>query len=467
MTSVPKSVRRLPIGAEVQPGGFVYFRVWAPKRQAVHVVIRDPAGKRELRRLKLDAEEGGYFSTIGEAPAGEMYAFLVDNDDRPLPDPASRFQPDGPEGFSRVVDSASFAWTDGDWPGLKPEGQVFYEMHIGTFTPEGTWQAAARELPELARLGITTLEIMPLADFPGEFGWGYDGVNLFAPTRLYGQPDDFRRFVDAAHAQGLGVILDVVYNHFGNFGNMLGEFSDDYFTDNYPNEWGKAINFDGRDSLHVREFFLANVRYWIEEFHLDGYRLDATQAIHDASPEHILTAIARVAREAAGRRGVLLVAENEPQETQQVRSPSEGGYGLDMAWNDDFHHAAIVRLTGHNEAYYSDYLGAAEEFLAAVKHGFLYQGQHSQWQEKPRGTRTDGLPAWSFVNFLENHDQVANSATGRRLHAMASPACYRAMTTLWLVLPADAALLPGSGVCFFARFPLLCRRAGRTSPRGR
>src|SRR5206468_11597027 len=239
---------------------------------------------------------------------------------------------------SEIIDPAAFPWTDAGWPGVTPTGQVIYEMHVGTFTPEGTWAAAARELPALKDLGVTVVEVMPVADFAGTFGWGYDGVDLFAPTRLYGEPDGFRRFVDRAHELGLGVILDVVYNHLGPDGNYLKEFSEHYFTDRYANEWGEAINFDGEHAGPVRDFFLSNAEYWIEEYHLDGLRLDATQQIFDASPEHILAALARRVRAAAGGRATLLVAENEPQDVRIVKPLEAGGYGLDAVWNDDFHH---------------------------------------------------------------------------------------------------------------------------------
>ncbi|MCE9546966.1 MAG: DUF3459 domain-containing protein, partial [Planctomycetia bacterium] len=307
--------------------------------------------------------------------------------------------------------------------------------HVGTFTPEGTWEAAIAQLPELARAGMTLIEVMPLAEFPGKFGWGYDGVYMFSPTRLYGRPDDFRRFVDRAHALGVGVILDVVYNHFGSVGNYLREFSDFYFSKTYGNEWSEALNFDDRKSGPVREFFEANARYWIEEFHLDGFRFDATQAIHDASPENILAAVARASREAAAPRTILLAAENGPQDVRQIKPPAAGGYGLDMIWNDDFHHAARVRTTGNNEGYYWDFLGAPQEFIATARRGFVYQGQFARWQGSPRGTPTTGLPAAAFVTFLENHDQVANSATGQRPAQLASPGVWRAMTTLWLLSP--------------------------------
>jgi maltooligosyltrehalose trehalohydrolase len=308
-------------------------------------------------------------------------------------------------------------------------------MHFGTFTHEGTFRAAAKELAELKRIGITVVEVMPLADFPGRFGWGYDGVSMFAPTRLYGVPDDFRSFVDQAHAVGLGVILDVVYNHFGNVDNYIGEFSSDYKTHRYKNEWSSALNFDGDNSAPVREFFETNARYWIEEFHLDGFRYDATHSIHDASAEHVLAYINRGARQAAGRRKLYLVAENESEDVRFIRPIEQGGYGMDAAWNDDFHHSAHVRLTGNNPAYYSDYLGTVEELASAVKRGFIYQGQRSQWQKKPRGTPTFGLPATDFVSFLENHDQVANSVTGQRIHALTTAGKHRAMTALWLLMP--------------------------------
>ena len=261
---------------------------------------------------------------------------------RVISGPASRFQPCGPHGPSQVIDPDIFDWHDSQWHGVPLVGQVIYEMHLGTFTSEGTWEAASRELPELAKVGITVIEIMPIADFPGRFGWGYDGVNLFAPTRLYGTPDDCRRFVDRAHALGLGVILDVVYNHLGPDGNYLVRFSPEYFSSRYTTDWGEAINFDDEHAGPVREFFLANAAYWIDEFHLDGLRLDATQNIYDSSSDHILAAVARAVRQAAHGRATLLIAENEPQQTHLVRPPAQGGYGLDALWNDDFHHSAMV-----------------------------------------------------------------------------------------------------------------------------
>ena len=445
--------RRLPIGAEVAPAGGAHFRVWAPRCRKVEVVIENEAGG-EIAACELAREEGGYFSALtGQARAGSLYRFRLDGSEERYPDPAARAQPAGPHGPSRVIDPAQFHWTDAEWQGRSLAGQVIYEMHVGTFTGAGTWEAAARELPELAAAGITVIELMPAAEFPGEFGWGYDGVNLFAPTRLYGEPDDLRRFVNEAHRHGLAVIHDVVYNHLGPDGNYLKRFAADYFTDRYENEWGEALNFDGANSAAVREFFLANAAYWIAEFRMDGLRLDATQQIFDASDEHILAAITRRVRQAAEGRETIIVAENEPQHTQLARPLDAGGYGMDGLWNDDFHHSAMVALTGRNEAYYTDYKGTPQEFVSMAKRGFLYQGQRYKWQQKRRGTPTYGLPPEVFVNFIQNHDQIANSARGLRAHQLTSPGRFRAMTALMLLVPGTPMLFQGQE--FAASSPFL------------
>lgn len=435
--SVVGIVRRLPCGLELQPGG-VHARVWAPAVTSVDVVLARAGGE---TRVPLQREQDGHYSAfIQGVAAGDRYWFALDGD-RLRPDPCSRFQPEGPHGPSQVVDPDAFAWTDGRWRGLSREGQVLYEMHVGTFTPEGTWRAALERLPALATLGITAIEMMPVNDFPGAFGWGYDGVNLFAPTRLYGSPDDLRTFVDRAHALGIGVLLDVVYNHLGPDGNYLAEFSPDYFTDKYKNDWGQAINFEG--PAPARDFFVANAGYWIEEFHLDGLRIDATQDMHDASSPHVLAELTQRARAAAGARSILIVAENEPQDTTLLRPRTAGGFGIDAAWNDDFHHTAVVALTGRREAYYQDYKGSAQEFISSAKYGFLYQGQWYAWQKQRRGTAAFDLPGCRFVAFLENHDQVANTAFGRRLHQLSSPGRLRAMTALLLLGPATPMLFQG------------------------
>ena len=428
--------RRLPIGAELLPGGGASFRVAAPKRRRVEVLIEGGSAH------PLQAEEEGYFS--GQVPAAgakTLYKLRLDGEDA-FPDPASRFQPEGPHGPSMVVDPR-YAWTDGAWKGRSLRGQVLYEMHVGTFTREGTWAAAQKRLADLVEVGVTVVEVMPIADFPGRFGWGYDGVNLFAPTRLYGTPDDLRGFVDAAHGLGLGVILDVVYNHLGPDGNYMPQYSDHFFNDKHKTDWGQPINFDGEGSGPVRELYVANARYWVEEFHFDGLRLDATQDIHDDGTDHVLAAVTRAVREAAGGRETIVVAENEPQHVRLVRPPAKGGYGIDGLWNDDLHHSAMVALTGRSEAYYTDYHGAPQEFVSAMKYGYLFQGQRYKWQKAPRGTPAFGVPHRAFVSFIENHDQVANTARGERLHQLTSPGRHRAMTALVLLGPGTPMLFQG------------------------
>jgi maltooligosyltrehalose trehalohydrolase len=434
--------RRYPIGAELIGPDQTHFRVWAPKAQRVDLVLEDSAAKTPGQEFHaLAPEKGGYFSGSANAGAGACYRFRVN--DRFYPDPASRFQPDGPHGPSCIVDPAAFRWTDSRWPGVTLKGHIIYEMHIGTFTKEGTWRAAAQQLEELARIGITAIEMMPVADFPGKFGWGYDGVDLFAPSHLYGVPDDLRSFIDRAHSLGLGVILDVVYNHFGPDGNYLGAFSDDYLTRGNENEWGDAINFDGPDSAPVREFFITNGRYWIEEFHFDGFRFDALHAVRDRSNEYIIGAVGRAARKAAGTRSIILIAENDRQEARMVGPRSQGGDDLDAMWNDDFHHSTVVALTGRKEAYYDDYRGTPQEFISAAKYGFLYQGQALSWQKALRGSPTFGIAPDAFVCFIENHDQIANTGPGERVRFQTSPARYRAMTALLLLGPWTPLLFQG------------------------
>jgi maltooligosyltrehalose trehalohydrolase len=459
--------RRLPVGAEVLPQGGVHFRVWATRCQRVTVVIERPENPGvPVLTVALTAERNGYFSgVVPSAGTGMLYRYGLEDDADVYPDPASRFQPYGPHGPSQIVDPQAYQWTDHTWAGAHLEGQVIYELHLGTLTPEGTWEAAGRELPELAAAGITLIEVMPIADFVGRHGWGYDGVDLFAPSHLYGSPDDCRRFVDRAHALGLGVILDVVYNHVGPDGNYLARFSPEYFTDRYTTDWGPAINFDGEYSGPVREFVLANAGYWIDEFHFDGLRLDATQEIFDRSSEHIIAAVARRVRRSAHGRATIVVAENEPQQATLVRPPAQGGYGLDALWNDDFHHSAMVALTGHNEAYYSDYQGTPQEFISALKWGYLYQGQWYRWQGQRRGTPTFGLKPAAFVTFIQNHDQIANSSRGLRCHQLTSPGRYRAMTALMLLGPGTPMLFQGQEFAASSPFLYFADHNAELSPR--
>ena len=442
--------RRLPAGAELVPAGDgagVHYRVWAPARRQVDVAVED--GARGVRHVPLAREPGddGYWSgVVDDAGPGTRYKIRLDGGDS-FPDPASRWQPDGVHGASVVVDPAAFAWTDDGWPGIaEPERQIVYELHLGTFSPEGTWAGAAAKLPHLAELGVTTLEVLPVHAFPGRFGWGYDGVLWYAPSAQYGTPDDMRRFVDRAHALGMAVVLDVVYNHLGPDGNYASQFSPHWFNPEHTTDWGDAINYDGAHAGPVREFVAANGRYWVEEFRVDGLRLDATHAIVDASPVHVLAELGAAVRAAAGRlggRATWIVNENEPQRTALITPAAEGGCGLDAIWNDDWHHSAYVGLTLRDEAYFTDYRGTAREFVAAAKHGFLYQGQWYKWQRRRRGTPSFGVAPWRFVHFLENHDQVANAGVGERLHQMSAPGALRAMTAALLLGPQTPMLFQG------------------------
>jgi maltooligosyltrehalose trehalohydrolase len=429
--------RTLPIGAELTEGG-VHFRVWAPAARRLWLVLEAPV----RREIALRAEPDGYHSLlVDDLGAGARYRFRIDDRPELHADPASRYQPEGPFGPSEVVDPNDTAWTDEAWRGItKPAEQIVYEMHVGTFTSEGTWTAAAAHLPFLADVGITTIELMPINEFPGRRGWGYDGVNLFAPSHLYGTPAELREFVDRAHALGIAVILDVVYNHFGPAGNSHFAFAPEFKHDELEGEWGDALDF-ARPG--VREFFTANAQYWIRELHLDGLRLDATQAIVDPSPCHVLGEVARAARAAAGAKQIWLVAENEPQDITLVRSLDEGGCGLDALWNDDFEHTARVALTGCSDGYFHDYRPAPQAFISALERGFLYQGQLYAWQRNTRGTPTHGVPPRRFVHFLENHDQVANTGFGDRLTVQSDPARLRAMTALLLLGPQIPMLFQG------------------------
>jgi len=436
--------RRFPIGVELSKSGDVHARVWAPRHRIVEIELA-PSDESAPRHVPLVRETSGYFSgLVPRASTGMRYRIRLDGRDA-FPDPASRAQPEGPHGPSQIIDPRAYHWRDAQWRGVGIEGQVISEIHIGTFTEEGTFLAAAERLPMLADVGITCVEVMPIADFSGRFGWGYDGVNLFAPAHAYGTPDDFRAFVDRAHELGLGVVLDVVYNHLGPDGNYLPRFAEEYFSAATNTEWGAALNFDGDDCGPVREFFLTNAAYWADEFHVDALRLDATQQIFDTSSPHIIQEITGAFERAASARGrsVFVVAENEPQDARLVRDVSRGGYGVTALWNDDFHHSAVVALTGRDEAYYSGYRGTAQELVSAAKYGLLYQGQWYTWQNQRRGTPALDLAPTKFVNFLENHDQVANSGRGERLSEVTHRGRSRAMTALLLLLPQTPMLFQG------------------------
>ncbi len=435
--------RKLPVGAEVRDGG-THFRLWAPNCQHVELVLLESDGVSERQVMPLEAEGDGYYSGFSDqAHAGNLYGFSLDEHKQLYPDPASRFQPRGVHGPSQLIDPSQYQWKTSGWRGCALKGQVAYELHLGTFTPQGTWAAATEKLPHLKDVGVTLVEVMPIAAFHGEFGWGYDGVAWYAPFHIYGTPDDARRFIDEAHALGIGVILDVVYNHFGSCGNYTGAYSPFYFSTRHPTEWGDAINYDGEQAGPVREFVVSNAVYWIDEFRFDGLRLDATQAIYDDSPKHLLAELSQAARAAAGERSIILSAENESQQVCHVEPVDRGGYGLDALWNDDFHHTCRVAATGHAEFYYADYLGSPQEILSAVRHGYLYQGQYAPRQKRRRGSPTRGKQAAQFLHYLQNHDQVANSGRALRLNLMTSPGCYRALTAVMLLGPETPMLFMG------------------------
>jgi maltooligosyltrehalose trehalohydrolase len=453
-TTAPPTSRRYPLGVEVVrhiDGELrAHVRVWAPDSQSVELVIDDDRGTGSGSRLA--AEGNGYHSGYAEGvTTGTRYRYRLDGKDS-FPDPASRFQPDGPHGPSMVVDPFAFEWADHDWPGVSLPGQIISEIHIGTFTKAGTFRSAIDRLPDLVDVGVTVIEIMPIADFAGQFGWGYDGVNLYAPAHQYGTPDDFRAFVDAAHGLEIGVILDVVYNHFGPDGNYLKRFAQRYFSDK-ATDWGDAINFEDADAAPVREYFITNARYWIEEFHLDGLRLDATQQIYDSSSPTIIAEVCAAVRETAGARRTIVVGENEPQDARLLDSTADGGAALDGLWNDDFHHSAQVAATGRAEAFYTGYRGSSQEFVSAAKYGFLYQGEWYMWQHRARGTPTLDVHPSRFIVFTQNHDQIANSSAGRRMHQETSPGRFRALTALLLLLPQTPMLFQGQE--FAASSPFL------------
>ena len=360
------------IGAMLRPDG-VFFRVWAPDRQQVEVALYDAGGVTALHPLVR--EKHGYWSGhIAGIGPGTCYMYRLDRD-RDRPDPASRHQPTGVHGPSMVVDPA-WDWIDHRWRGIRHEDLIIYELHVGTATEEGTFDALIERLPDLGELGITAIELMPVADFPGNRNWGYDGVALYAPARAYGGADGLKRLVDAAHAQSLAVLLDVVYNHLGPSGNYLRDYATGYFTSRHHTPWGDALNFDGPGREAVRDFFVENALMWAHEYHVDGLRLDATHAIMDDSPEHVLQELVRRVRESLPPdRQFTIIAEDGRNEARLARPQAKGGYGLDGIWADDFHHVVRVTLTGEQEGYYRAYRGGAEELAATLRGGWLYQGQ--------------------------------------------------------------------------------------------
>jgi maltooligosyltrehalose trehalohydrolase len=402
---------KLDIGAEVTEEGSTRFRVWAPKARTV--ALRMMSGKR-TGDLPLHEEDDGLFSgDIEDVADGDKYLYLLDNGTE-RPDPASRFQPEGVHGVSQVVDPRLFPWQDQGWTGIPLQEHVIYELHVGTFTREGTFEAVIPLLDYLKELGITAVELMPVAQFPGGRNWGYDGVCPFAPQNSYGGPDGLKRLIDACHARGMAIVLDVVYNHLGPEGNYLHGFGP-YFTDRYRTPWGDAVNFDGPDSDPVRHYFISNALYWITEYHVDALRLDAIHAIYDFSALHILRELGEAAHrqgEALGRR-VHVIAESDLNDVRVINSPESGGYGLDAQWNDDFHHALRALLTGERTGYYSDF-GLFSHLVKGFEEGFVLSGEYSAYRRRRHGCSSAGIPPGKLVVFSQNHDQVGNRMRGER-----------------------------------------------------
>ena len=485
---------RPSLGAWPEDGG-VRFRVWAPRRQRLRVRV-ETAGHEGVHALERQTD-GTFSGFVPCLEPGDLYRYELD-DDGAYPDPASRFQPQGVHGPSQVVDARVFAWSDAGWRAPALAELVLYELHVGTFTSAGTFAAAAERLPYLMDLGVTALELMPIADFPGNRNWGYDGGALFAPARCYGRPDDLRRLVDAAHGLGLGVVLDVVYNHFGPDGAYAGVFSPDYFSARHQTAWGAAINLDGEHGPMVRSFFIENALHWVHEYHFDGLRLDATHALVDEGPHPFLAELADALSRGVTGRKVLLIAEDHRNLAQMLRPPDHGqsasrihfgereglpggsdspqptgtscersaihsrkragglrgarrsapllnedGWGLDAVWADDFHHLVRRGLAGDREGYFRDFTGSVQDLRATLRRGWFFQGQHSEHHGGPRGSDPEGLAPRQFVICIQNHDQVGNRALGERLHHQIEPAAYRAATALLLCAPETPLLFMG------------------------
>jgi maltooligosyltrehalose trehalohydrolase len=406
-----------PLGAVPEQGGPTTFRVWAPRAREVSVEVGG-------RSVPL-TPHGGVFESLAEAGPGDDYRYRLDGGEG-LPDPCSRDQPEGVRGPSRVVDAGAFAWDEGGWAGLDRRGLVLYELHVGTFTPEGTFAAAAERLPALAELGVTAIELMPVATFPGRRNWGYDGLYAWAPHRAYGGPDGLAALVAAAHRAGVGVILDVVYNHLGPGAEALEAFGP-YHTGRYGTPWGAAMNFDDRDSGGVREWAIQNACMWLTEYRIDGLRVDAVHAIHDESARHVLAELCDRATEAAPRPP-LLIAESDLNDPKVIRPRELGGWGFEAQWADDFHHALHALLTGERDGYYADF-GTVAHLAAASRRPFVYRGQHSGFRRRRHGAPADDRPPRRFVVYSQNHDQVGNRALGDRL-----PAAVRPLAALWTIM---------------------------------
>lgn len=441
----------MPFGATPLAAGGVRFRLWAPSVTAVSLRLD------ETEELPMPAVGDGWFElTVATARAGSRYSFRLP-DGLLVPDPASRYNPDDIHGASEVIDAAAYDWRDGDWRGRPWEEAVLYELHVGSFTAAGTFAGVIERLDYLVELGVTALEIMPVSDFPGQRNWGYDGVLPFAPDAAYGRPEDFKRLVDAAHARGLMVLLDVVYNHFGPEGNYLHAYAADFFNPRHATPWGAAINFDGDNNRPVRDFFVDNVRYWLEEFHLDGLRLDAIHAIRDDSSPDIIEELAAAFR-AIPDRHVHMVLENERNQARYLGRAGDQPRQATAQWNDDIHHVFHVLATGEDDGYYIDYAGEPMRRLGrCLAEGFAYQGEPSPFDhDQPRGEPSAHLPPGAFINFLQNHDQIGNRAFGERLNHLAAPLIQEAVTAVLLLSPQPPMLFMGEEFAAAQPFLFFC-----------
>ncbi len=441
----------MPFGAQLTEDGRVRFRLWAPGAQAVDLLLDDPE-----QVLPMAAQGDGWFELVTDrAGPGSRYRFRPDGD-LAVPDPASRYNPGGVHGVSEVVDPGAHAWRDTGWRGRPWEETVLYELHVGSFTPDGSFRAVIERLDYLKALGVTAVELMPVADFPGRRDWGYDGVLLYAPAHVYGRPEDLKALVDAAHARGLMVFLDVVYNHFGPEGNYLYVYARDFFTERHHTPWGAAIDFSRRT---VRDFFIQNALFWLGEYHLDGLRLDAVHAVYDDSPKHILEELAEAVHAGPGReRRVHLVLENDANEARFLARDGQGPRWYAAQWNDDIHHAFHCLLTGESDGYYADYADQPIDHLGrCLTQGFAWQGEPSPFRHgERRGEASAHLPPAAFVGFIQNHDQVGNRAFGERLTSLTSPETLRAATAVLLLAPSPPLLFMGEEFGALTPFQFFC-----------
>jgi maltooligosyltrehalose trehalohydrolase len=426
----------LGFGARPFAGGGTEFRVWAPLAKTIGLKL---VGENS-RTLPLESVGGGVFEARVEGVgAGANYFYVVDGNERP--DPVSRFQPAGVHGPSRVVAPEAFVWTDAAWRGIPLKDYVVYELHTGTFTPEGTFDAVTRKLSHLKSLGVTAVELMPVAEFPGGRNWGYDGAHLYAPQSTYGGPEGLKRLVDACHREGLAFVLDVVYNHLGPEGNYGGEFMPLY-SEKHKSPWGAGLNFDGEESGGVRRFFVENALYWLTEYHVDGLRLDAVHAITDTSPRHLLEELAEEFHAQARSLGreAFLIAESDLNDVRVIKPSADGGYGIDSQWSDDFHHSLHALVTKAERGYFADF-GRVEDLAKAVGDGFVYDGRHSEFRRRRHGTPSGERPGEQFVVCIQNHDQIANAYWGDRLSRLLRPEQHRTAASILLCGPPNVPML--------------------------